>query len=536
MANAAEIIAKRLHQAGVRKAWGIPGGEVLTMIKALGETGIEFIMARHENAAGFMAEGTHHATNTPAVLVATIGPGVANAVNFIVNAQQDKVPVIYLTGRVDPKEAAVYTHQVFDHAALLRPISKASLEITDGAVEEIIDKAVAIAMDDPPGPVHVDIPISLAGKPQLEREIKPRVAVRHGTASGANFELAQAWLSEAKKPLMIAGVEALYQYAENDLAEFCTSLGIPLITTYKAKGILSEDHPMSLGGAGLSPKANQVLLPFVQQADVIVLAGYDPIEMRDTWRSPWASDCKIIELTAIPNTHYMHQADISFVCDVGSSVTVLGKKRNQDAESWGGGTIANTRQMLKQTFLPENDWGPARLIKLAREIIPRDAVITADTGAHRILLSQMWECYQARSMIQSSALCTMGCAVPMAVGYKTSKPETPVVAFTGDAGMEMVLGDLATLRDSALPIIIIVFVDASLALIEMKQRNLQYENVGVDAKGDTDFVKIAEAYDLNADWVTDAAGFSASLTKALASDRSTLLACRINRKSYDGKI
>ena len=156
MANAAELIAKRLYQAGVRKAFGIPGGEVLTLVKALDEQGIEFVMTKHENAAGFMAEGTYHATGVPAVLVATVGPGVANAINFIANAQQDKVPVIYLTGRVDAAEAVTYTHQVFDHAALLKPITKATLEVTDGAVEEIIDKAVSIAMDEPPGPVHVD--------------------------------------------------------------------------------------------------------------------------------------------------------------------------------------------------------------------------------------------------------------------------------------------------------------------------------------------------------------------------------------------
>ncbi len=536
MANAAELIAQRLYQAGVRKAFGIPGGEVLTLVKALDEQGIEFVMSKHENAGGFMAEGVYHATGSPAVLVATVGPGVANAINFIANAEQDRVPVIYLTGRVDAKEAVTYTHQVFDHAALLRPITKASLEVTDGAVEEIIDKAVSIAMDEPPGPVHVDLPITVAVTQQLERSVQNRATVSKGVASGSQFELAKQWLSKANSPLVIAGVEVLYQQAENDVAEFCSTHEIPLITSYKAKGVLSEDHEMSLGGAGLSPKANKLLIPLVTKADVIILAGYDPIEMRSDWRNIWPENSKVIELTARPNIHYMHQADVSFVCDIGNSLKQLASAVQADKQYWNDAANEYTREALNLAFQPEADWGPARLISTAREILPVDTVASVDTGAHRILLSQMWTCFKPRTLIQSTGLCTMGCALPLAVGYKMMKPEVPVVAFTGDAGLEMVLGDLATCRDSRQPVIIIVFVDTSLALIEFKQREMGYKNVGVDSVGDTDFVKVAEGFNLEASWVNDAESFTVALKSALTSSKSTLLACRIGMKSYDGKI
>ena len=111
----ADIIARRLAEAGCRHAFGIPGGEVLTLIDALELAGIEFRLARHENAAGFMAEGTHHMTGAPGILVATVGPGAANALNVAANALQDRVPLIILTGRVDAAEAITYNHQVFDH-------------------------------------------------------------------------------------------------------------------------------------------------------------------------------------------------------------------------------------------------------------------------------------------------------------------------------------------------------------------------------------------------------------------------------------
>ncbi|MGI9334563.1 MAG: thiamine pyrophosphate-binding protein, partial [Gammaproteobacteria bacterium] len=127
--NTAEIIARRLYEAGCRYAFGIPGGEVLELIDALNRAGIRFVLTKHENCAGFMAEGTHHRTGAPAVLVATIGPGAANAVNVVANAEQDRVPLIVLTGCVDPADAFTYTHQVFDHQALFAPIVKATFRV-----------------------------------------------------------------------------------------------------------------------------------------------------------------------------------------------------------------------------------------------------------------------------------------------------------------------------------------------------------------------------------------------------------------------
>ncbi|MEL7304058.1 MAG: thiamine pyrophosphate-binding protein, partial [Pseudomonadota bacterium] len=125
--RAADVLAQRLYEAGCRYAFGIPGGEVLTIVDALERAGIRFVLSKHENSAGFMAEGVWQRTGAPAVLVATLGPGVANAVNVVANAEQDRVPLIFLTGCVDEDEAATYTHQVFDHQQLLRPITRDSL-------------------------------------------------------------------------------------------------------------------------------------------------------------------------------------------------------------------------------------------------------------------------------------------------------------------------------------------------------------------------------------------------------------------------
>ena len=261
MASTADVIARRLYEAGCRHAFGIPGGEVLRLVKGLTENGIAFGLAKHENAAGFMAEGTYHASGAPGVLVATLGPGVANAVNVVANAYQDRVPLVFLTGCVDAGEALTFTHQIFDHRALLAPITKATFTAVDGSVDVVIDKAVAIARDDQPGPVLVDVPIDVANAEQPDTPSTRRVRPTRGVPpEGADLERARDWLREAARPLMIAGIEVLDHGAEAAVAGFAERHGVPLLTTYKAKGVLPEDHPLCLGAAGLSPKADALLL------------------------------------------------------------------------------------------------------------------------------------------------------------------------------------------------------------------------------------------------------------------------------------
>ena len=158
-----------------------------------------------------------------------------------------------------------------------------------------------------------------------------------------------------------------------------------------------------------------------------------------------------------------------------------------------------------------------------------------DSGAHRILLSQVWQTFEPHSVLQSSALCTMGCALPIATGVKLASPNRPVIAFTGDGGLEMVLGELITLRDLALPVIIVVFVDASLALIEKKQREMNYKNAGVDMR-ETNFSDVANALGGQGVIVKDRASLEVAIQKALLSDNYSIICCKIPRGSYDGRI
>jgi acetolactate synthase-1/2/3 large subunit len=532
-ATGADIIGGALAQAGATHAFGIPGGEVLALMQGLDAAGLRFVLVKHENGGGFMAEGLWHMTGALPVLVATLGPGVANAVNVVANAMQDRVPLIFLTGCVDADLAETYTHQVFDHQALLRPVVKGSLRLATGAVGAGMAKAIALATSGQPGPVHVDVPIGVAEGLANEARFPALPMADPGLPQEAALATAREALGRAMRPLAIAGVDAVNEGAGPAIADFCRAHGIPLITTYKGKGLMPEADPLCLGGAGLSPKADRILMPLIAQADAVLLLGYDPIEMRVGWRNPFGADQIVIEVSPVRRDHGMHRIDLPLVGGIGATLETLG---HQMLPRWPAGEPDAARHALTSAFAGPGDWGPHRVFATLRAVMPADTVITADSGAHRILVSQMWDCPAPRLILQSSGLCTMACAVPLAAGAKMGRPGAPVVAFVGDAGLEMGAGELATLAAEGLPILICVLVDNSLSLIEMKQRGTQRPNLGVDFGGQgkgTDFAALARAFGGHGVDVFDSASLAREAQAALSRQSFTLIAAQIPRRAYD---
>ncbi|MFD2206897.1 thiamine pyrophosphate-binding protein [Kiloniella antarctica] len=539
--TAADILAQRLFDAGCRHAFGIPGGEVLSVMHALDHAGLEVVLTKHENGAGFMAEGTYHRTGAPGVLFATLGPGMANAYNVIANAYQDRVPLVFLTGKVDDLDAVSYTHQVFDHAKALEPVVKGSFTLVDGAVDRIVDKALSLAQSGRPGPVHIDVPISLAAKVQ-ENAVKlwQPSYLPSAPAESAEFKSVREKLSQSKRPLAVLGLEILSEGCEAEVREFLLKHGIPSVATYKAKGVIPDDHALSLGGAGLSPKADKTILPLVEQSDCLLLIGYDPIEMRHGWQDVWQPGKQFVaEFTLEPNLHGMHRASYTFSGSIAPSLTALDSGLSLGTV-WDNDEISLAKAALNSAFPSDEEWGPAAIVDEVRKAMPDHGVASVDSGAHRILQSQLWVCREPHTLIQSSALCTMGCALPLAMGAKVASPDVPVVAFTGDAGLEMILGELSTLRDLKLPVVVVVFVDRSLALIELKQRGSGRENLAVDFGstdfGGTDFAALAQAMGGRGLNACSRAEMVSALDGAFEGEKFTLIAAHIDRESYDGKF
>jgi acetolactate synthase-1/2/3 large subunit len=430
----ADVVATTLHAAGIRHAFGMPGGEVVTLVDALEKVGIGFVLMRNENAAAIAAAAAGLHTGAPGLVVTTLGPGLANAVNGIADAVQERMPLIVISGVVDRGMRGRYTHQVLDQAALMRGVGvKASFEIESEGAGETVARAVRLAISPPFGPVHIDLSPGTAASPVATRQSarlgKAAVPIRLMADLGdAILNQARRLLEEAQRPLIVAGFEAARRH--DGTAEALSILvmrhGIPVLTTYKAKGVVDENSPHALGAAGLSPRADRILAPLVRAADLVLLVGYDPIEMRPGWLDPFAENATVIEFHQTGIDHGMHGSTLEVIGPIAGALDALCDARR--VARWSGGEPAAARLALERAFDPPVPWGPHVIVDTMLTVLPSDALVTVDSGAHRILLSQRWKAKAPLTLLQSAGWCTMGCALPLAIGAGVADSERTVVA------------------------------------------------------------------------------------------------------------
>ena len=526
-ARVADSLAATLYAHGVRAAFTVPGGEVVTLLDALDRAGIAVHLARQETAAAIMAAGHAALTGAPGLLVTTLGPGLAQAVNGVADAAQERAPLLVISGAVDRATRARYTHQVIDHAALLRPLVKASFEVEAEGASATLARALTLALAAPMGPVHLDLAPGVAAMPATDAAVPPVRELRPGLAADdpAVGEVA-ARLAAAERPVILAGFEAARAGA--DVARLAEALGAPVLTTYKAKGVIAEDHPLALGAAGLSPAADALLLPLLARADLVLALGYDPIEMRLGWLDP-ADPARLIEVTAAPADHGMHRAGLRLRADPAEAAAALA--RAAPRPRWPGGEPPAVRDALAARFAAPRAWGPHAIVAELNAAAGADAIVIVDSGAHRILLSQIWRAARPMTLLQSAGFCTMAAALPLAIGAAIARPGARVLAVMGDGGLEMAAGELATLRDLGHPVTVVVFQDESLALIALKQAQAGLAPLATRL-GRTDLAALARAFGGRGVTVEDADALRATLAEAADWPGFTLIACRFDADDY----
>ena len=535
MSRVADTIARALHAAGVRHAFGMPGGEVVTLIDGLDKAGIKFVLARNETAAAMMAAGTAAQGDVPGLLVTTLGPGLGNAVNGIADAAQERNPLIVISGVVERHIRARYTHQIVDHAAMLRPLVKASFEVEAEGAAAVVARAVALSLTAPCGPVHLDLSPAVAAMADNDAHVAPARVHRVAAVLADDPAMAEvrALLAGAERPLILAGLEAARAGAGAAIRGLAERRGIPVVTTYKGKGVLDENHRLALGGAGLSPRADAIIGPLLRAADLVLCVGYDPVEMRAGWLNPFGPLTRVVELTQQPADHGMHAAAIRLHGPLPALVRAVAMP---GMAAWAGGEPQAAKAALAQAFTGPIDFGPHAVFAALQEHLPQGGIVAVDSGAHRILLAQMWRAKAPLEMQQSAGWCTMGSAIPLAIGNQINHPAKAVVAVLGDGGMEMTLGELGTLRDQSLPVVVLVLQDHSLALIELKQAQAGLARNGVRL-GATRFAEIARAFDGHGVCVASHAALNVALREAFARrDRFSLIACQIAGDAYAGQI
>jgi acetolactate synthase-1/2/3 large subunit len=533
MASVAELTAQTLGSWGVEHLFGVPGGEVLDLMEAARAEGINFVLVGQESSAAFMAEAGVRLTGNPGAVLATLGPGATNLVTGVAHALLDRVPMAALTGSFGQDVEDSATHQVLDQGELFKAVAKGSWRLRPSTAHSVLGRAFRLALQDPPGPVHLSLSAEDArgeaagkGTPQL---IPPRPPQADPQALARAASLLQA----SRRPILVAGLGAMGQGIPRALSDLASHVGIPVVVTSKAKGIVDEAAPNFLGVVGLGMAADGVLREVMARADLVLMVGYDPVEVVPSWLDAHRGEGAVVTVAAVHDPA-AGPADVALVGDIGDVLSRLAAKFHSGAlRRWAEGELEEARKRVLATLATPCERGvpPQQVVLTLRRLAPVDAIATVDVGSHKILACQAWEARRPGTFLVSNGLSSMGFALPAANAAKLVKPSAPVVAMTGDGGLLMALHEMEVTERLDLPILVVLFNDGCLALIKEKQRRRGYQALGMDYCP-IDWPKVAEGFGFESHRVESPGALEGRLREALRSTSPCLVDVAIDWEAY----
>jgi acetolactate synthase-1/2/3 large subunit len=524
----AQIIARICARNGVRAVFGVPGGgSSLDLIRAFAERDIDFILTRTEAGAAMGAAASAEATGAIGVVITTQGPGTASAVNGIAHASLDRCPVMLISDGWTPAQQCFDTHQACDQTALTAPIVKGAtrLDGPDPAAE--LEALLDQARTPPWGPVYVELTGDVARR-LVEDSEAPTPVQDVPTLDPARVEAARAMIAAAERPVLVVGLEARQPGSAARVAALAVTLGAPVVTTYKAKGVLADDHP-NLVGLFTGGAAER---PCVGAADLIVLCGLDPVELIGR---PWPYAAPVLDLGPVRHPVHYVEPVLRLGGPLPMVLDALGKAGQVPVRGWAPGEIARMRaEMLARLAYPAGGEGvsPEDVVRLAYAACagsdPRAAV---DAGAMMFSAMAFWPAQQPGDVLISNGLASMAYAVPAGIAMSLETPHRPVFAFTGDGGLMMCAGELSAAAQHARRLVIVVFNDAALSLIAIKQKARQLPREGVGWPR-PDFAAVARGFGLRGYLATTAGEYRDALAHALAGDGPALIDVHVDPSGY----
>ncbi len=515
----ADVIAADLRDRGVERIFGVPGGgSNLEIIDACAARGIDYVLAHTETAAAIMAAVTGEIAGAPGVVATGLGPGTAAAVNGVAYAALDRTPLLILTDTYHPDAHAHVTHQKIDHERMLAPLTKASGRATAKNCRSLLAGLLRTALTPPFGPVHCDLSAIDAAAPASDGLASQPCPVAD---DAGDVDAARALVAGARRPAIVAGVQARSDPAAEALWTLADALACPVLTTYKAKGVYPDGAARHAGlFTGGATEA-----PWLAECDLLILYGVDPVELV---ASPWPYRMPVLELTtAAIRPHYTEVA-----------VSLHGDPARLAGQIADSARPANWPTAPGPIALPEAASGgaangamsPQAVTQAAVAAMP-DARATIDAGAHMLAPMSLWPARRPFDIQISNGLSTMGFAVPAAIATTLADPRRRVVAFTGDGGLAMCLGELATAARHALPITVVVFNDARLALIDAKQAQRGFAPRGMRYPA-LDFATAARGLGCRAASAADTPALAAAFAETSRSDGPMVIDASVDPSGY----
>lgn len=499
--SGSQLVLQTLKELGVEIIFGYPGGAMLPLYDAIHNfEGIQHILARHEQGATHEAEGYAKSSGKVGVVVVTSGPGATNAVTGIADAYLDSVPLLVYTGQVGRQSIGKDAFQEADTVGITAPITKYNYQIRETAdIPRIVTEAYYLARTGRPGPVEIDLPKDVSILEVTEINDPSLNLPHYHESEKATDEQLQELLTElsvSKKPVIIAGGGINYSGSVDIFRAFVEKYQIPVVSTLLGLGTLPISHELQLGMAGMhgSYAANMALV----EADYIINLGsrFDDRVVSNPAKFAKNAVVAHIDIDAAELGKIV-KTDIPILSDLKAALSRLLQLNNvkTDFNDWIK-TVIENKEKAPFTYEPQNhDIRPQETIKLIGEYTQGDAIIVTDVGQHQMWVAQYYPYKNARQLITSGGMGTMGFGIPAAIGAKLAQPNKNVIVFVGDGGFQMTNQELALLNGYGIAIKVVLINNHSLGMVRQWQESF-YEERRSQSVFDVEpnFQLLAEAY------------------------------------------
>ncbi|MBI9078345.1 MAG: acetolactate synthase large subunit [Pseudodesulfovibrio sp.] len=531
--SGAEIIIKLLERQGIKVIAGIPGGANLPLYDALGQNGkIRHVLTRHEQGAGFIAQGMARVSGDPAVFFATSGPGATNTLTAIADAKLDSIPIICITGQVPLGMIGTDAFQEVDTYGLSIPITKHNFLVRSAEeLFEIIPNAFGIACSGRPGPVVIDVPkdVQMA---VVEFDAWPEPGVREAGPEliAGEIKRAASIINKAEKPILFLGGGVIQSGSAEDALALAEKGAIPSALTLMGLGVVPSDHPLCLGMLGMHAARYTNLV--MEECDVLIAIGVRFDDRATGQVAKFCPSAKIVhididpcEFDKIKTTYASVMGDVFDILKV-----LLPLIEKKDRSEW----LCEIAALKKDNpmIIPAvgDPVSPYGIIMKTAELVGNEAIVCTDVGQHQMRAAQVYPFKYPRQWLTSGGLGTMGFGVPAAIGAALAAPDRPVICFSGDGSIMMNIQELATAMEQNVGIKIILINNNALGLVR-QQQDLFYGKryYASNYSHHVDFIKIAEGFGINTCDLATSDDPVADLAAALAEPGPILIHVPVNQ-------
>lgn len=488
-----QALVRLLEEHGIDTVFGIPGVHTLELYRGLAGSGIRHILVRHEQGAGFMADGYARASGRPAACFVITGPGLTNIATPMGQAYSDSVPMLVISTVNERKylgKGEGRLHEITDQAAVSRPLTGfQGTAGTPGEVGDLVNDALAGFKTNRPRPAHIEIPLDIMNT-TVQAPFEKRSGQPPVKADEALLRKAVDRLASSGSPVILAGGGA--RHATKALMALSEKFAAPVITTIAGKGAVPDSFPFSLSSTLACAETFELL----RKADTVLMAGTEFAET-DYWRDDPGLDGDTIRIDIDPaKLNAPVEAWLAIEGDAGDALARMVELAAAHAPSSRHndltGKISEHRQAIEASRSPLQEQH-VRVLNALEEALPPEAIFATDMTQIAYTGNVFLGCEIPDRWLHPTGFGTLGYAMPAAVGAKLAKPDTPVVAISGDAGFLFTMQDLATAAELELGLPIILWNNNALGQIRDDMVRSDIPEIGVVGRN-PDFRKLAEAF------------------------------------------